>query len=298
MPMLRGVDGWYLNGCGAFSSMAITQYDTTLADYVDKTVRRPSIKVENGETHRRPDSVSVEAALSIAIEKSGQTYELGITMRTPSEDKELVIGFLHSEGVIDSVDCFSSVETDGDRVVVRLFDSTKFDPDELTRRTTMTSSCGICGKDSISNLLHIHGPELCNDYSITHEAVSKAVSGLRSMQSTFDITGGTHACGRASIDGVITDVREDIGRHNAMDKLIGSAMLKRETPIGRELVVVSGRASFELVQKALKVGFPVMVSVGAPSSLAVDLANEHGLTLVSFANEDRMTVFSGSNRVC
>ena len=88
MPMLRGVDGWYLNGCGAFSSMAIPQYDTTLADYVDKTVRRPSIKVENGETHRRPDSVSVEAALSIAIEKSGQTYELGITMRTPSEDKE------------------------------------------------------------------------------------------------------------------------------------------------------------------------------------------------------------------
>ena len=134
---------------------------------------------------------------------------------------------------------------------MRLFDSTKFDPDELTRRTTMTSSCGICGKDSISNLLHIHGPELCNDFSITHEAVSKAVSGLRSMQSTFDITGGTHACGRASIDGVITDVREDIGRHNAMDKLIGSAMLKRETPIGRELVVVSGRASFELVQKAL-----------------------------------------------
>ena len=160
MPMLPGEDGWYLNGCGTFTLMAITQYDATPADYVDRTVRRPSIKIENGESSRRPDSVSVEAALSIAIDKSGKTYELGITMRTPGEDEELVIGFLHSEGVIESADCFSSVVTSDDRVVVKLNESTDFDPEELTRRTTMTSSCGICGKDSISNLLHIHGPAL------------------------------------------------------------------------------------------------------------------------------------------
>ena len=181
---------------------------------------------------------------------------------------------------------------------MRLEESTKFNPDELTRRTTMTSSCGICGKDSISNLLHIHGPELTNDFSITHIDVGKAVLGLRTTQSTFDLTGGSHACGRANIEGTIIDAKEDIGRHNAMDKLIGAAIKNEEVPIRQEMVVVSGRASFELVQKALKAGFPIMISIGAPSSLAVDLANEHGMTLISFANEDRMTIFSASNRVC
>ena len=278
--------------------MAITQYDTTPADCVDKTVRRPSIKVKKGKSVRRPDSVSVESALSIAIDKTGQTHELGLTMRTPGEDEELVIGFLHSEGVIESIGCFSSILTSDERVVVKLEDTATFNPVEITRRTTMTSSCGICGKDSISNLLHMHGPKLSNGFTITHDAVGKAVLGLRSMQTTFDLTGGTHACGRARIDGSIIDVREDIGRHNAMDKLVGAALQNQEMPIEQEIVVVSGRASFELVQKALKAGFPIMVSVGAPSSLAVDLANEHGMTLISFANEDRMTVFSGSNRVC
>ncbi len=297
MPMELGIDGWYLNGCGTLLLMAITQYDTTPADCVDKTVRRPSVKVENGQSIRRPDSVSVESALSIAIEKSGLTHELGLTMRTPGEDEELVIGFLHSEGVIESFGCFSSIVTSDERVVVKLNDTTNFNPLEITRRTTITSSCGICGKDSISNLLHIHGPKLSNGFTITHEAVGKAVLGLRSMQTTFDLTGGTHACGRTRIDGTIIDVREDIGRHNAMDKLIGAALHNQDMPIEQEIVVVSGRASFELVQKALKAGFPIMVSVGAPSSLAVDLANEHGMTLISFANEDRMTVFSGSNRV-
>ena len=277
--------------------MAITQYDTTLAEYMDKTVRRPSIKVENGKSSRRPDSVSVESALSIAINKSGETHELGLTMRTPGDDHDLVVGFLHSEGVIESLGCISSIESADDRVIVRLEESTKFNPDELTRRTTMTSSCGICGKDSISNLLHIHGPELTNDLSITHIDVGKAVLGLRTMQSTFDLTGGSHACGRANIEGTIIDAKEDIGRHNAMDKLIGAAIKNEEVPIHKEMVVVSGRASFELVQKALKAGFPIMISVGAPSSLAVDLANEHGMTLISFANEDRMTIFSASNRV-
>ncbi|MCH2646723.1 MAG: formate dehydrogenase accessory sulfurtransferase FdhD [Candidatus Thalassarchaeum sp.] len=264
---------------------------------MDKTVRRPSIKVENGKSSRRPDSVSVESALSIAINKSGETHELGLTMRTPGDDHDLVVGFLHSEGVIESLGCISSIESADDRVIVRLEESTKFNPDELTRRTTMTSSCGICGKDSISNLLHIHGPELTNDFSITHIDVGKAVLGLRTMQSTFDLTGGSHACGRANIEGTIIDAKEDIGRHNAMDKLIGAAIKNEEVPIHKEMVVVSGRASFELVQKALKAGFPIMISVGAPSSLAVDLANEHGMTLISFANEDRMTIFSASNRV-
>lgn len=277
--------------------MTITQYDAAPADYVDRTVRRPSIRVEKGEAFRRPDSVSVESALSITIQKLSETHELGLTMRTPGEDEELVIGFLHSEGVIESRDCYSSVNISEDRIVVQLNDSARFDPAELTRRTTITSSCGICGKDSISNLLHIHGPALSDSFSVSHQAVGSSVIGLRSKQATFDLTGGTHACGRADSEGNIIDVREDIGRHNAMDKLIGAAILSGEAPIGDEMVVVSGRASFELVQKALKAGFPAIISVGAPSSMAVDLANEHGMTLISFANQDRMTVYSGSKRV-
>ena len=120
-------------------------------------------------------------------------------MRTPGEDEELVIGFLHSEGVIESADCFSSVVTSDDRVVVKLNESTDFDPEELTRRTTMTSSCGICGKDSISNLLHIHGPELSNSFTITHDAVGKAVSGLRATGAGDGGAAGPGARGSGGI---------------------------------------------------------------------------------------------------
>jgi len=248
---------------------------------------------------RSVDQIATESPLSIVVEsdKHGR-HELGITMRTVGHDKLLSLGFIYSEGIISSAEEIEDIAVGDDIVEITLNDSSLFDPSKHCRTTTVTSSCGICGKESISNLLHIHGPELSQGFTIAHEAVRKAVTGLRSMQSTFDLTGGTHACGRASIEGTIIDVREDIGRHNAMDKLIGTAIINNQIPIGQEIVVVSGRASFELVQKALKAGFPIMVSVGAPSSLAVDLANEHGMTLISFANEDRMTVFSGSNRVC
>ena len=157
---------------------------------MDRTVRRPSIRVEKGEAFRRPDSVSVESALSITIQKLSETHELGLTMRTPGEDEELVIGFLHSEGVIESRDCYSSVNITEDRIVVQLNDSARFDPAELTRRTTITSSCGICGKDSISNLLHIHGPALSDSFSVSHQSVGSSVIGLRSKQATFDLQEG------------------------------------------------------------------------------------------------------------
>ena len=172
-----------------------------------------------------------------------------------------------------------------------------FEPNEHIRRTTITSSCGICGKDSISNLLHIHGPPLSESIRVNQQDVSKAVTALREHQASFDLTGGSHACARVLPGGGVIDAHEDIGRHNAMDKLVGNAVKLGHTPITDEMVVVSGRASFELVQKSLRAGFPVFISVGAPSSLAVDLANEHRMTLICFAAETRMTVFSGSGRV-
>ena len=143
----------------------------------------------------------------------------------------------------------------------------------------------------------MHGPPLSDKIEVGQAEVALALSGLRTNQRIFELTGGTHACARVGPSGEVIDVAEDIGRHNAMDKLVGAAMGGEIFPIGDEMVVVSGRASFELVQKALRAGFPIFISVGAPSTLAVDLANEHGMTLIGFAREDRMTVFSGNRRL-
>ena len=209
----------------------------------------------------------------------------------------MIVGYLHSEGIIESIDHVTEVNTTEDTVTVHLTEDANFEPNEHVRRSTITSSCGICGKDSISNLLHIHGPPLSDSFKVNQQDVSNAVTNLSTHQNAFKLTGGTHACARVIRGGVVIDAQEDIGRHNAMDKLIGNAVKLRQTPIKDEMVVVSGRPSFELVQKALRAGFPVFISVGAPSSLAVDLANEHGMTLISFAAETRMTVFSGSGRV-
>ena len=265
---------------------------------MEGTERRPVVRIVSGHGTRGPDTVAVEAALSMSVRSSGsEEQRLGLTMRTPGNDEELVLGFLHSEGIIDSMDDVSGLEGDGDAIVVNLSESCEFLPSDHVRRSTMTSSCGICGRDSISSLLHMHGPPLSSTFTVGHEDVAKALASLRESQKAFDLTGGSHACARVLPGGDVVAAYEDVGRHNAMDKLVGNALGLGNVPVGDEIVVVSGRASFELVQKALRVGFPVFVSVGAPSSLAVDLANEHGMTLICFAAESRMTVFSGSGRV-
>ena len=265
---------------------------------MEGTERRPVVRIGSGQGTREPDTVVVEAALSMtARPPDSDEQRLGLTMRTPGNDQELVLGFLHSEGIIDSMDDVSELEGDGDTIVVKLSESCEFLPSEHVRRSTMTSSCGICGRDSISNLLHVHGPPLSSSFRVGHEDVAKALVSLRASQKAFDLTGGSHACARVLSGGEVVAAYEDVGRHNAMDKLVGNALVLGNIPVEDEMVVVSGRASFELVQKALRVGFPVFVSVGAPSSLAVDIANEHGMTLICFASDSRMTVFSGSGRV-
>jgi len=265
---------------------------------MEGTEEKPVVRFVSGQSVREPDNVSVEAALSMSVSLSGtDEHPLGITMRTPGKDEELILGFLHSEGIIDSIDDVAEIDSTDDTITAYLTDDTNFEPNEHIRMSTITSSCGICGKDSISNLLHIHGPPLSETIRVNQEDVSKAVVALREHQATFDLTGGSHACARVLPGGVVIDVHEDIGRHNAMDKLVGNAVKLGHTPITDEMVVVSGRASFELVQKSLRAGFPVFISVGAPSSLAVDLANEHGMTLICFVAETRMTVFSGSGRI-
>ena len=288
----------YFNGCGNHPTQAITQYDERDTQSVEGTEEKPVVRLVSGRSTREPDIVSVEAALSMVVSFPGiDEQSLGLTMRTPGQDEQLIVGYLHSEGIIESIDHVTEVNTTEDTVTVHLTEDANFEPNEHVRRSTITSSCGICGKDSISNLLHVHGPPLSDSFKVNQQDVSNAVTNLSTHQNAFKLTGGTHACARVIRGGVVIDAQEDIGRHNAMDKLIGNAVKLRQTPIKDEMVVVSGRASFELVQKALRAGFPVFISVGAPSSLAVDLANEHGMTLISFAAETRMTVFSGSGRV-
>ena len=256
------------------------------------------VRLVSGQSTREPDIVSVEAALSMAVSfPKIDAQSLGLTMRTPGQDEQLLLGYLHSEGIIDSIDHVTEVNATEDTITAHLTEAANFEPNEHVRRSTITSSCGICGKDSISNLLHVHGPPLSESFKVNQQDVSNAVKNLGTHQNIFKLTGGIHACARVLPEGTVIDAYEDIGRHNAMDKLIGNAVKFGQIPIKDEMVVVSGRASFELVQKALRAGFPVFISVGAPSSLAVDLANEHGMTLISFAAETRMTVFSGSGRV-
>lgn len=289
---------WYLNGCRFFAASAITQYAGCTTRDMDGIEQRPVSRVMGGKTTREPDAVSVEAALSISVHApDSEPHSLGLTMRTPGQDENLVLGLLLSEGIIDTMSDVERVEESSDAIEIHLSEGASFAPSEHIRRTTTTSSCGVCGRESISNLLHIHGPPLSEEIVVGQSEVTLAISGLRSNQKIFELTGGTHACARVSPSGGIIDISEDIGRHNAMDKLVGAAMGSDQLPICNEMVVVSGRASFELVQKALRAGFPIFIAVGAPSTLAVDLANEHGMTLIGFARDDRMTVFSGNRRV-
>lgn len=242
------------------------------------------------------DTLAVENALSIKLVHCGENHSLGLTMRTPGDDIDLIFGMLYSEGIIESNLDVHSLSIDSDEAKVILEDSCKFDASEHRRRTTKSSACGVCGKESISNLLHTHGPKLRDNFSLDITSISQAAESLISSQRIFELTGGTHAAAFFSEDCELISLREDIGRHNALDKLIGSYIRQPiySTP---PLLFVSGRASFELVQKCIRFGIPIMASVGAASTLAVDMAIEHNLTLLSFVRDGRMVVHSTPHRI-
>jgi FdhD protein len=244
------------------------------------------------------DIVCHESALSISISDGlGFVFPLGMTMRTPGMDKELVIGLLFSEGIIDDFSQISEIQILNDDILVMIPSLDEKNMSEFQRRISSTSSCGVCGKDSISNLLHIHGPELSEDVLIKSSVINDSIEDLRKKQSIFQKTGGAHASGLFDVNGKLLFIAEDIGRHNAMDKLVGSIMSESPEIFSKSFILFSGRLSFELVHKARRAGIPVLVAIGAPSSLAIDIALEHGLTLVGFAKNNNMTVYSGRGRI-
>ena len=235
------------------------------------------------------DRVAIEEPLEIRV--GGEP--LAVTMRTPGHDEELALGFLVGEGLIGPGDDVSAgLPEDLAANTVEVTAELRGDPGN--RRFYTTSSCGVCGKGAIGEVMRIAAPSPPGP-RVPRQLLAELPDRLR--QPGFTATGGLHATGRFSADGELLCVREDVGRHNAMDKVVGRAFLDGELPLHASLLCVSGRLSFELAQKAAAAGAPVLVGVGAPTSLAVDVAREHGMTLCGFARRGRVNVYADSDRV-
>ena len=224
-------------------------------------------------------------------------------MRTPGNDFELAAGFLHTEGLLRSRAELSEIRycTDIELAeqlynVVTVHLHRPFEAELMQRNFTMTSACGVCGKTSIDSI-EVASEPLPEGPVIAAAVIADLPEKLRGAQRTFERTGGLHATGLFTPDGELTLLREDVGRHNALDKVIGNRLLEGATPLAGSLALVSGRASFELVQKAAVAGIPVLCAVGAPSSLAVDAARRLGMTLVGFVRDGRFNVYTGASRI-
>ena len=272
----------------------------------DNRIEQISIqKVSAGYMLETEDRVAVEEPLEIQLQYSTANglmkKNIAVTMRTPGNDKELSVGFLFTEGIIQNAAVIEDIKqtpTDENKVLVTLKENTIPHLTNASRNFYSTSSCGICGKASIDAITTISQYNLSNDnIVITALLLFDLQEKLRSKQVVFEDTGGIHACALFDCNGNFTMLREDVGRHNALDKIIGAALMNGELPLNNCILLLSGRASFELVQKALMAGIKIIAAVGAPSSLAVQLATEAGITLIGFLRSNRFNIYSGKERV-
>ncbi|MEU9957892.1 formate dehydrogenase accessory sulfurtransferase FdhD [Streptomyces sp. NPDC050982] len=274
------------------------------------TERRKVIRIRDGAVSTRPDTLVAEEPLEIRL--NGKP--LAITMRTPGDDFALAAGFLVSEGVLGRADELQNIvycagaTVDGSNtyniVDVRTAPGVVIPDITLERNVYTTSSCGLCGKaslDAVRTTARWSIDDTAGDTAppvrLGPELLASLPDRLRAAQRVFDRTGGLHAAALFTEDGELVDIREDVGRHNAVDKLVGRALQNGSLPLSRTVLLVSGRASFELAQKAVMAGIPVLAAVSAPSSLAVDLAAESNLTLVGFLRGTSMNVYAGEHRI-
>ncbi|MCX4904094.1 formate dehydrogenase accessory sulfurtransferase FdhD [Streptomyces sp. NBC_00878] len=274
------------------------------------TERRKVIRIRDGAVSTRPDTLVAEEPLEIRL--NGKP--LAITMRTPGDDFALAAGFLVSEGVLGAADELQNIvycagaTVDGSNtyniVDVRTAPGVVIPDITLERNVYTTSSCGLCGKaslDAVRTTARWSIDDTAGDTAppvrLEPELLASLPDRLRAAQRVFDRTGGLHAAALFTEDGELVDIREDVGRHNAVDKLVGRALQNGSLPLSRTVLLVSGRASFELAQKAVMAGIPVLAAVSAPSSLAVDLAAESNLTLVGFLRGTSMNVYAGEHRI-
>ncbi|NGN68653.1 formate dehydrogenase accessory sulfurtransferase FdhD [Streptomyces sp. A7024] len=269
------------------------------------TERRRVLRIRDGAVSARPDTLVAEEPLEIRL--NGRP--LAITMRTPGDDFALAAGFLVSEGVLGRAAeltsiayCAGATADDGTGNTYNILD-VKLAPGvpvpdiTLERNVYTTSSCGLCGKASLDAVRTSARWPITGDFALTPELLATMPDRLRAAQRVFDRTGGLHAAALFTPAGELLDVREDVGRHNAVDKLIGRALQQDLLPLSEAVLMVSGRASFELAQKAAMAGIPALAAVSAPSSLAVDLAAETGMTLIGFLRGTSMNVYAGERRI-
>ena len=264
------------------------------------------------ETHEEKDDlISIEEPLEISLkfEKENKTITqlLSITMRTPGQDEDLVRGFLYNEQIIKDIKHISSIEKFGDKVgqyniqnkiLVTLNDSSNVDITKIKRDFLTNSSCGVCGKSSLDALEVIKQdktPKL--EPKLNSKVIISAPDILRNNQTEFAQTGGIHASGLFNKDGTLINVKEDVGRHNALDKLIGNALINGQIDPSNQFITCSGRLNFELIQKVLMTNIGIVIGVGAPTSLAIDLANKFDMTLIGFVKKDSYNVYTNSQKV-
>jgi FdhD protein len=268
-------------------------------------------KFKSDKLEEIDDLISIEEPLEISLkyenENKSVTQLLSITMRTPGQDEDLVRGFLYNEQIIKDIKHISSIEKFGEKVgqydlqnkiLVTLNDASNVNITKIKRDFLTNSSCGVCGKSSLDALEVIKQdktPKL--EPKLSSKIIISAPDTLRNNQTEFAQTGGIHASGLFNKDGSLINVMEDVGRHNALDKLIGNALLKGQIDPNNQFITCSGRLNFELIQKILMTNIGIVIGVGAPTSLAIDLANKFDMTLIGFVKKDSYNVYTNSQKV-
>ena len=269
------------------------------------------LKFISNKFEKIEDLVSIEEPLEISLkfkkDKEWITQNLSITMRTPGNDKDLVRGFLFNEQIVQSIDHIESIESYGEKVgryniqnkiLATLNNSRNVNISKIKRDFLTNSSCGVCGKSSLDALEIIKTDKTDpNDPKITKEVIISSSNTLKTNQSEFSKTGGIHASGLLNSKGELINLKEDVGRHNALDKLIGSTLINDQIEPKNQFITCSGRLNFELVQKVLMTNIGIMIGVGAPTSLAIDLANKFDMTLIGFVKKDSFNVYTNNKKV-
>jgi FdhD protein len=269
------------------------------------------IKFRSNNSKEVNDQISIEEPLQIILKyKDKENWienTISITMRTPGDDEDLVAGFLFNERVIEKINHIENIEASGEavgqyklqnKVIVTINNSENIDIDKIKRNFLTNSSCGVCGKTSLESLEIIKKDKILKSIpKIPHEIIMKSPDILRKNQSEFSKTGGIHASGLFNANGEIIALKEDVGRHNALDKLIGFVLKENLLDNSSQFLTCSGRLNFDLVQKALMANIGVLTGVGAPTSLAIDLANKFDMTLVGFVKENSFNIYSNNERI-